>query len=239
MSYYKRGKRAYKKGQTYYKRAVSVAEKADKALKVANAVASVLNVERNYNLIANASVPVSWDGSWGSMTDGIGQGTLSDAQRVGDQIKIKDFTLSGHIHYGTVVAGQQATHALRIIVVLDKTNSLINMPPAPPPVPAEAMWKVLEENNSSTGVYSPYDKTFRKTFRVLHDRTYHMNAENGATPFKINLKNIDARVRYQPGGTVPGSNDLKFFFVSNEDPGLIPASHPAISYGGEITYVDN
>lgn len=217
-------RRYSRKKKSNYRRYMNTAQTAVKALKTAQMVASLINVEHKYKFTNAASATIDDDGSVGSYVNGITQGDGAENERVGDSIKLKSFLFKGHLHYGT--APSQNTQAVRIMIIRDQTNIVAG--------PSD----VLEHTGDPYGPYSVIQKDSRNLFKVLADRVYHLNSDSTPVAFKFYLK-LNWDTIFNTAASTIGTGDLKLLFISNEPSSSSAAQMPKITLYSQLSYIDN
>lgn len=214
----------YRRKPNNYRKAMSVAKTAYQAYNIASRVAGLINSEHKHSTTLTASpTAVSATGtSLGSWCNTIQQGT-SDDDRIGDQMKVKNFYMKGQVNF---VPGGHTTQLLRVMVILDPSASAVG-----------AGSQILQGGaNTTTAVFAPKNRTNKHDFKILFDRVYSVSDQKPSAKLNIFLKDLDTIVRYSPGITTVSGNDIKVLFISNEL--LASPAKPTIEYFSQLSFID-
>jgi hypothetical protein len=210
---------------SYLRKGMSYANTAVKALRLAQQTAQLLNSEYKYHFLSNTNAETDWDGAIGSLVQGISQGDQALSQRDGDSIKLKTLMVKGHVHYGT--SPSQTTQVVRFMVIHDPAAAFTNAN------------QILYDTGTAYAPYSVLSKDNNRAFRVLASRVMHINSESQPVPFKIILKDLNIRSRFDSAASTVSANDLLILIISNEDDLSTTSQKPKITYYSQLTYVDN
>lgn len=194
---------------------------AKKALALAKKVKSMLNVEYkiNDNHITGSGSDIN--GSIVQLSNLL-QGNTNET-RDGNQVKYTQIQLK---YFVTINSGATAT-LVRVFLILDKqTNTAIYTPA-----------QILKNITVGDGMNSPYNRNFRRRFRVLYDRVHDLSINGNRVIRGKKTINISVPVRYNgTSGSISAltENSLSFMHLSSEATNV-----PAITAFMRCLFVDN
>lgn len=217
------GKRKRKGAFSNFSSGVSSAyDMGKKALRIANEVKQLLNVEFKYH----ETVISAQDGDFAGVVTDLFDAAQEDAQgtRDGDQVKAKRIVVRGSFVGGTQSGGNR----VRLMLVKTVDGS----------TPTGA--SVLDGSIGGTNaVLAHKNYSNRKNNRVLWDRTFFVDNATGAGParklFKINIPLNDV-VLFDAGTGTSTANGFYLLHVADIAAGVGVADLSAVS---RIYYVDN
>lgn len=193
--------------------AVRVAQTAYKALKIANNVRSMVNVEKKKSDNTYSSNN-TWNGDMITLNN-IAQGD-SNNERIGDSMVVKSIKVHG-IHVRSA-----ADCAVRVILLLDKQNCVTTLQ------------DVLVLVGQQYSPFSGYNHDNDRRFRILSDKTYELNSNSPQKVFKISATNLKTHTRYDNGATTINSGAYKMIILSNKSSG-----GPLTTMFTRLEYIDN
>lgn len=215
----------YKSAKKYARKAATVADTATKALRVANSVAAMLNVEtKHFDRIEAAggvAFAIDNDGDFYNLAEPIIKGLNTVANRVGDSIKLTHLRILGSVEYDAALGGQQNVRVL-----------LINKPAATV-LTVDAM---LEQAGTAAATLSQFDWTNNQYFKVLWDRRFAMYNDKEIHNFKIDRK-MNLHVKWKTIANDVVKNQLLLLFISDTDPAA--PNFPGAKFVSRVEYVDN
>ncbi len=218
-------KRKFRKNTRRFKtksKLQQVANLAQRALRQANKVKGMVNVEYKNHDVITSTQTVSTGGAIVQLTN-IGSGDGANS-RDGRDITIKRITW----RYFAVQAALAVVTYLRVILVLDKQTN-------------EAIYTasdLLADVTANNAINSPLNLDNKKRFRILYDKVHLLNDVflNGIRPVKYNK---DTTIKLTFDASTPSiaditSNSLSIFLISSETTEL-----PTIFSYCRLRFIDN
>lgn len=199
----------------------SAASTAMQALRVANQVKGLLNVEFKYHDTTQSNTNIDDNGIEPNIFDPA-QGSAQE-QRDGDSVRVKRVVIRGSLKYDSDIA----TGSVVRLMIVKSTRGLLS--------PGSNM----VDPNYRGNVLAPYfHKLYenRKHYKIIYDKTMTVSASNIARSFKINLK-LDDKVEFDEG--TANSTVNAFYLMAVSDAPNAGADFPQITYVSRIYYVDN
>lgn len=199
----------------------SAANTAMQALRVANQVKGLLNVEFKYHDTTQTGVAVSDDGIQPQICDPA-QGDAQQ-QRDGDSIRVKRLVIRGYLKFDAQIADGSM---VRLCVVRSTRGAL-----AP-------LTNMIDPNYYGTALSPIFHKNYenRKHYKIMKDLVFKVTPDTIAVPFKINMK-LDHKVEFDAGSTSPTANAFYLLCISDADAG--GTDFPLLTYVSRMYYVDN
>lgn len=204
---------------------------ASKALAIGIATKKLLNVEKKFHDIHQAS---TFDGANYSLQllNGIAQGDTGET-RDGDQVKLLSLTWRG------LVSNNLATSPLSYRMIIFQDRQCDSSDPTP--------GDLLQDAGTTSSVFSQLNMDNKMRFKVLHDEFYFLEAKGVGSRSIHHTKGYTAlgakdqgiKVRYGGTGSTIGdvnSNPIYCLMLSNESPAS-QTSNVGIRW--RVRYVDN
>lgn len=186
-----------------------------KALRLATKVAGFVNTEFKYYENESMGNIITYNGVIFPNLCIPAQGVTVN-QREGDSIKAKTMTMQG-----TVLLNSTAVEIVRIIVFVDKMNTITT--------PTQ-FW---EDIGSTLSVLSNKNQDNKYNTKILCDKSFTVDTYHPLHKFKFVCK-IDRHIHFTAGTTTITDNDIKMFVI-----GQTVTNGSFFSYHSHISYVDN
>lgn len=206
-------RRKPKRQQSRFQKGVSVAQKA---LSLARKVADAVNTE--YKFVDNVLSPltVDWNGIQGSLMQVNPAQGLADNQRIGDSIKLQNFTFKYQCSRNT------SDSIIRVIIFEDKQNKIASVA------------NLLSLTGTINAVTSPKNYDTRYQTRILYDKCHILSSDN-TTVMASAVLPLNWHTQFNAGTQTVNTGDLKICYISNVS-GVPP---PTFSYYSRLTFTDN
>lgn len=187
------------------------------AFKLARRLADAVNIEYKERDTASSVTPTN-NGTVVSLAGNIIQGD-SQAERVGDSIKLQNLTMRM-----LVTPGASATEYLRVIVFHDKQNTI------------STGANMLALVGSAQSIISPKNEDNKYQSRILYDKVIPIVPTSARAVFKVHeVFPLNWHCHYSAGTTTVKDGDIKVLFISN----TVAASTASIFYNFQLSYTDN
>lgn len=214
------GTRTYNKGKKAYKFGKKHQNTAMKALKLAQQIKRMVNVEYKLdyaNSALSSGDTVSWTGSVANLC----QPPQGDGVTSRDGDSIKTIRLSGRLF---ITQNASATDSLlRVIIFRGKNEN-------------RTVYAPTDVLYSSTGLMIFNGKEHENRFRTktLYDKTFSMS-DTGKSNFLVNLNlKLDGHITFGSGSTSIENGGVYMLLVSNEQ-----TNFPKVAYTLKTSYTDN
>lgn len=215
-------KQAYRRAQRYRKRRFRRRGRAPLTKRQVAAVSKIANrkissrAEKKYYDRALTGQAYDWAGSIVSLTN-IPQGD-TDVTRDGDQVYLRSIRMSGDIVIG------DTTNVARLIIFQWYQDAT--------PAYTDVLSSVYQ--GTVNAVNSPYHHDGRRQFRVLYDKRFVMDSDDGIVLFDTGyLRPAKRKINFNAGGT-DGENEI--FMLALSDSGAV--SHPSFNFVCRTTFND-
>lgn len=224
----KTGRRKYprRKQSSWYSRiggyvssGVKTAAMAASALKTANYIAGLINVEKKfYDTSASGAVSSASPGTL-ALSD-VAQGTAYN-QRDGNSVKASSLFIRGSVVTNPSLAGSYGQN-LRVVVVRDKDNQ----------GSAPSYTDVFE----TSSIYSPVNHVNGSRFDILHDKLYSCTVQNAVHNFKHYIP-LNSHIKWS--GTLGNTyKEGHIFMLYTSDTSTV-SNQPTVNVYNRVRYVDN
>lgn len=191
---------------------------AANALKTANYVAGLINVEQKFcdTTLGVTSVTTTGAVSWlSSISEG------SDYNnRDGLSIKAKSLYMRGNVAMAAGATDQ--TENIRCLLFIDKESGT-----------APTLGDVLE---NSSNYLSPLNHTNGKRFQILWDKVYSLSANGKETQAFVINQNLRQHIKWYNSTTGTKQGHVYFGYVSD---GNTATTEPTLEFYSRIRYIDN
>lgn len=194
---------------------------AGKALRTANAVRQLLNVEFKKVVIGATAAAVNWDGNLIHITN-VAQGDANSA-RDGDSLKVK--RIVGRLW---VDSNSAANAVVRVMLLRSIRGS------------GQTIANIFAEGYPGTALapLSPKFYENRKQYKILWDRTVTLtDVDNQLKFLRFNVGKLDHQTDYDTGTTNATANAYYLVYMSNIDD--VAANVPVINYIVTAYFLDN
>lgn len=193
---------------------------ASTALRVANFVRSVVNVEYKYSDFNLISTNVDFSGITGNFHT-ITQGTTAQT-RNGDSIKCTSLQIRGTFQSASTATGPVFVRFILVQGIKEQGA-------------APTLDNILTTVGSASVINSLREVNPEQNYKILVDRTYRMNIgtdnQNKALELYLPIKH---HIKYNTGSTLAASGGLYYFIVSNVSTNL-----PTAQFQSRLRFIDN
>lgn len=195
-------------------------------------VKSVLNVERKYLDVTSTGFNTLGGAAWTVIRlNGVPPGSTLN-QRDGNQIRMKTLNIIGRIKRSDTALSTVKQERVRMVLFMDKEPLTAGLGSNPAQLDLY--------NSLSIDSLKAWSGIQEKRFKVLLDRTYKVDQDDGEMIFKV-YKKLYGRTTWPPSstlGTEINQNALYVAFFS-DTPSAVATERPLVSYQSRLTYVDN
>lgn len=193
-----------------------------KALRVANEVKSLLNVEFKYQQTTAQGQAFDRAGSLGLINQ-IDQGD-DVYERDGDQVRLKRAV----VRYSVSVSSTQVGGVCRVLLVLAKQGNVASV--------STIMDAALIGTALAPFAHKEYPN--RKKFKFLYDKTHDLtNATDDAQICGTINVSLDAVEIFEESSTTITENALYMLFINDQDSGVV--TPPIYNFVSRVYYLDN
>jgi len=200
------------------KKGRSIASTAIKALRVANQVKNLLNVEVKHH-DDNDVFDVDDLGDLSPLM-AVSQGS-SGTTRDGDSLKLTGVSIRGKVAYNAALGG---TQRVRVILMRLPASTVLTTN------------QIILGTGTTYAVDAPQVWQNKQYAKFLYDRTFNLYNESEVKSFHIKKK-LGFHIKYAAGTVSPVTNDVRLLVIS--DTPNAGANFPICQYWSRFTFVDN